>query len=70
MANQPKSKFPNIPPNDSIAPIHDASSVVIGPDSRGESLDRRYGKLGDAQPLLAPYPAASKLTANFGLVLE
>lgn len=64
LANQPNNKFPNIPPNDSIAPIHDVSSVVIGPDFIWESLDVRYDKLGDAQPLLAPYPIASKLTRN------
>lgn len=50
----PISKLPKNPPMQIPDAIHDASSLVIGPVSRGVSSDFRIGMLELGQPHVAP----------------
>lgn len=61
-AIHPKVNVPMRAPIQSIEPIHEASSGVMGPVGRGEASDNRSGRLGEVHAQLAPYPIAIKLT--------
>lgn len=58
----PNRKFPNKPPGQIIAVIHDASSNVIGPVGNGDCSDLNCNIAGDGQPHTAPYPIEIKFT--------
>ena len=45
---------PHIPPTQLIEPIHDNSSIVNGPVTRGDFSEDSTGKAGDGQPLVFP----------------
>lgn len=52
---KPNRIVPGIAANDGIHPIQTASSKVIGPELRGESLDCRRGSNEDVQPIEKPF---------------
>lgn len=50
----PKMMLPINPPTHSKLAIHEASSIVIGPDGNGDSSDVRIRILGDDHPDVTP----------------
>lgn len=61
---QPNRKLPSKPPEQIIAVIHEASSIVIGPVGNGEWSDISSSTAADGQPHTAPYPIEIKFTKN------
>lgn len=59
----PQAKLPRIAPNDTIAPIHDLSSIESGPVFNGVSSDSSKGVAIDTQPVAQPNPIIIKLAA-------
>lgn len=65
MEINPKYIVPTILPILDIDPIQLASSIVILPDSSGESSDCKIGSVGDNHPMAQPWPSTTIFAVEY-----